>query len=63
MNERMNELERVSHTGLPEGHTEADDGFEHQGEFVLCDLRVENKETVEYRAYNTAECNQMAAQR
>ena len=53
----------MSHIGLPEGHDEAKDGFEHQGEFVLCDLRAEAKERVEHRAYNTARRNQMAAQR
>jgi hypothetical protein len=43
-------------------HAEAEDGFEHQGEFVLCDLWAEAKERVENQALNTAERNQMAAQ-
>jgi len=63
MNEWMNEWERESRPGWTEGHAEAEDGFEHQGEFVLCDLWAEAKETVEHRAYKTAERNQMAAQR
>jgi hypothetical protein len=55
------ECERVSRPGLLEGHVEVEDVFEHQGEFVLCDLRAEAKETVKHRAYNTTQRSQMAA--